>query len=546
LSTYFRDTTLGYGIVGGSLINFEHIGAKAGELVLDILGGRKSPENIPASLEVSPVPMFDWRQLRRWKLSEAALPKGSIVINREVTLWDYKYYIIGGIALLLAQTALVIGLLVERRKKILAEASVRQKTEELHQRLRFEGLISNLSAGFVNLPSNEIDSQINEGLRAITEFFEADRCSVGLFSEDGTQIARAFEYHSGEAEPASESLSKERLPWYMEQLIRGNPFVMNRVEDLPPEAEKERQYCRVKGMKSVLSFPMLSGGKTFGSCALVATRAERVWPEELFQRFRLVTEVFVNALERKRAEEEVARARAELVRVQRLAHVNELTASLAHELNQPLTGILSSAQAALRFLQSPTPDPNLFRKILQNIVEDDKRAAGVIRSLRSLVKGEVKEKERLNINEVLSDLLPLFRSESIIRNVEIKTDFDTLLPPVLGDKVQLQQVVLNLIMNATEAMSQTSPQQRIIILRTQPKDNTIRVAVQDFGPGIDSAKLSDIWQPFFTTKTTGLGIGLSICSSIISAHGGRIWAENNPDGGATFSFELPVMIAGNP
>ena len=115
----------------------------------------------------------------------------------------------------------------------------------------------------------------------------------------------------------------------------------------------------------------------------------------------------------------------------------------------------------------------------------------------------------------------------------------------VGDKVQLHQVVLNLIMNATEAMSQIPPEKRIITLRTRLKDDTIQVAVRDFGPGIDSARLSDIWQPFFTTKTTGLGIGLSICTSIISAHGGRIWAENNPDGGATFSFELPAIKNSN-
>jgi two-component system sensor kinase FixL len=215
-------------------------------------------------------------------------------------------------------------------------------------------------------------------------------------------------------------------------------------------------------------------------------------------------------------------------------------------LNQPLAAILSCAQAALRFLQSGPPNLDLVRTILQNIVEDDKRAAGVIRSLRSLVKGEVKEKEPLDINEVLGDVLPLFRSEAIIQNVEIKTDFDSSLPPVLGDRIQLQQVALNLVMNATEAMSQILPQKRMIILRTHATDDRVQVAVQDFGPGIDSNKTDDIWQPFFTTKDTGLGIGLSVCSSIIRAHGGRMWAENNPDGGATFFFELSVMVTGHP
>jgi PAS domain S-box-containing protein len=253
-----------------------------------------------------------------------------------------------------------------------------------------------------------------------------------------------------------------------------------------------------------------------------------------------VEKLRVENIQRKRAEDEVARSRAEVLRGQRLTRLSGLTASLSHELNQPLAAILSSAQAALRFLQSATPDLDLFRTILENIVEDNKRAAGVIRSLRSLVKKELKEKESLNMNEVLGDFLPLFRSEAVIRNVEIKTDFDNSLPPVFGDRVQLQQVVLNLVMNAAEAMSQIPPEQRRITLRTHATDIHIQVTVRDFGPGIDSAKLHDIWQPFFTTKDAGLGIGLSVCTSIVQAHGGRIWAENNPDGGATFFFELPV------
>ena len=174
---------------------------------------------------------------------------------------------------------------------------------QIEERLRFEGLLSNLSAGFVNLPSDEVESQINRELRSIAEFFDVDRCSIGLFSEDGTQIACAFEYHLPEVEPTPESASKEEMPWCLEQLIEGNSVVINRVEDLPPEAEKERQLCLAKGLKSVLSIPMLSGSKALGSCALVSTRAERIWPEELVQRLQLLSEVFANALQRKRAEE---------------------------------------------------------------------------------------------------------------------------------------------------------------------------------------------------------------------------------------------------
>jgi len=479
------DAALGHGSAGGSLINFERIGTKAGELVLDILRGTPTPNNIPESLDVPPVPMFDWRQLRHWNLSERVLPKGSIVINKKLTIWDFKYYIIGGLALCLVQSLLIAGLLLQRRRKVVAEESLQQKTEELDQ------------------------------------FFNVALDLLGIANTDGYFLR---------LNPAVERI----LGYTREELMAQQFFDFIH----PDDVDRTREAVSALGSQQKLllfenRYRCKDGTYRWLEWSAVPTG------DLIYTAARDVTE-------RKRAEGEVARARAELLRVQRLTHLNELTASLSHELNQPLAAILSSAQAALRFLQSATPDLNLFRTILQNIVEDDKRAADVIRSLRSLVKKEAKEKEPLNINEVLSDVLPLFRSESILRNVEIKTDFDNSLPPVRGDRIQLQQVMLNLIMNATEAMSQIPPQQRMIILRTHATGDNIQVTVRDFGPGIDCVKLNDIWQPFFTTKSGGLGIGLSICTSIIQTHRGRIWAENNPDGGATFVFELPMMINGNP
>ncbi len=417
----------------------------------------------------------------------------------------------------------------------------RQIRLQIEERLQFEGLISRLSAGFVNLPPNEVDEQVNNGLRAITEFFDADRCSIELFSKDRTHLVLAFEYRSAEAEPAPESMSKEQMPWYLGQLIRGKPVVINRVEDLPPEAEKERRLCLARGMKSVLSIPMLSGGKTLGSCALVSTRAERIWPEECIPRLRLLGEILVNVTEHKRAEVEVNRARTQLLHVERSARMGELTASLAHELNQPLAAILSNAQAALRFLQSDKVNLDEFREILHDIIQDDQRAGNVIRSLRSMMKREERERNPIILKNVVNDVIQIFHTESIFRNVRIDTEFDESLPPVLGDKVQLQQVVLNLIVNAADAMSQNPPEHRKIILRAQVKDDRIRVTIRDFGPGIDQGNVDRIFQPFFTTKGTGLGMGLAVSQTIVEAHGGDIWVENNPDGGATFFIELPVI-----
>jgi len=271
-----------------------------------------------------------------------------------------------------------------------------------------------------------------------------------------------------------------------------------------------------------------------------SVKSERVWPEELFPRLRLLGEIFVNALERKRAEAQVARARAELLHVERLSRLSELTASLAHELNQPLTAILSNAQAALRFLKSDKPDLNEFQEIMQDIVSDDQRAGNVIRSLRSMMKREEGEKRAILLNDILNDVIQIFRSEAIFRNVGIETELDGSLPPVLGDKVQLQQVLINIVMNGAEAMSGIPPGQRKLILRTQRKDHSLCVSVRDFGPGVDKENLERLFEPFFTTKGTGLGMGLAVSSSIIKNHGGRIWAENNPDAGATFFIELPI------
>jgi formate hydrogenlyase transcriptional activator len=185
------------------------------------------------------------------------------------------------------------------------EDRVAGRTVELEDRLRFERLISDLSARFVNIAAEETEAEITTWLKRIAELFEVDRCNIGLFSEDGAELVRAFEYHARDAEPGPESLSKESAPWYFEQLIQGKPVVIDRVEDLPAEADKERQIFFAKGMKSLLSIPVVSGGKTLGSCVLVSVRAERVWPEGVMRGFRLITEVFANALKRKQMEEQL-------------------------------------------------------------------------------------------------------------------------------------------------------------------------------------------------------------------------------------------------
>jgi PAS domain S-box-containing protein len=248
---------------------------------------------------------------------------------------------------------------------------------------------------------------------------------------------------------------------------------------------------------------------------------------------------------RKETEIELQEQRAELAHVARVSVMGELAASLAHELNQPLTAILSNAQAALRFLSSKRPDLEEVREILQDIVKDNSRAGEVIRRMRALVKKEELEVSNLDLPSLVRDVVMLVHSDAILQSVRISLDLHDDLPAVRGDRVQLQQVLLNILLNAFDAMKECPASTREVKLQAQSDGaGLIQVAVSDCGPGLSADKLDKIFQPFYTTKGDGLGMGLSICRSIIQAHGGRLWAENNASCGVTFYFTLPVADEG--
>jgi C4-dicarboxylate-specific signal transduction histidine kinase len=245
--------------------------------------------------------------------------------------------------------------------------------------------------------------------------------------------------------------------------------------------------------------------------------------------------------ERQRAEEESRRLRSELAHLNRVGVMGALTAAIAHETNQPLAAILSNAQAALRFLDREPPDLAEVREALEDIVADDKRAGDVINRIRKMAKREDSHRELYDLNGLIVDLLNLVHGEITLRKATMTTDLDTGVGKIHGDPVQVQQVILNLVMNALDAMSEQPEDNRRMVLSTELENGEgVVVSVVDSGPGVDPEILETMFESFFTTKSHGMGLGLALCRTFVEAQGGHVKAENLPEGGAKFSFWLPL------
>ena len=243
--------------------------------------------------------------------------------------------------------------------------------------------------------------------------------------------------------------------------------------------------------------------------------------------------------ERKLAEQALREAQTELAHVNRVTTMGQLTASIAHEVNQPITAAVTNAYAALRWLRTSPPDLEEVRQALDQIIESGRRAGDVIGGIRALIKKAPPRSSRFDLNEAILDVITLTRSEVLKHGVALQTELATSLPSVDGDRVQLQQVILNLIMNAAEAMSDLGAETRELLISTQTEAaGGVLVAVRDSGPGLDLTSAHRVFEAFYTTKSAGLGMGLAICRSIIEAHGGQLWASANEPRGRCLDYVL--------
>lgn len=260
---------------------------------------------------------------------------------------------------------------------------------------------------------------------------------------------------------------------------------------------------------------------------------------------RHVRGITVDITSQKRADSELQEQRERLAHMQRVSALGQLSSALAHEISQPLGAILRNAEAGALFLEKTPLDIEELRAILNDIQRDEQRAAAIIERMRSFLRSRESALETLEMRELLEQVAAFLKAEFRAHDARLVLDLPRVFPAVSGDRIQLQQVILNLLLNSLEALSESPPERREVVVRVSSMAESVEVAVIDRGPGMAADQIVSAFEPFMSTKKTGTGIGLAICKTIVESHGGRIWAEHNPGGGAILRFTLPAVQDGN-
>lgn len=406
----------------------------------------------------------------------------------------------------------------------------------------FQELLIRLSCQFANLPAAQVDQQIEDGLRQLAEFLGVQRCVLAHLDRGGRLVI-----HHSYSVPTFTTMPRgvcvdEAFPWLAAKLRRGETVRISRPAELPPEAANERAWVETNGVHAHLSIPLST--HTVPLCVLAAASAtERAWPDEFLPRLRLAGTIFADAVARQRADEDLQQTRDSLAHMVRVTTMGHLATSIAHEINQPLSAMVANAQAALRFMAAQTPDLAEATEALADIVRDGKRAGEVIARTHAMLKRHDVRFSPQDVNVLVNAIRPVAENYAMLRHVRVRSALAAGLPLVPGHGVQLQQVITNLLINAIDAIPAHPAGQGRVTVATEPCPDGpgVLVRVTDNGAGLPPGDVEQVFQPFFTSKTAGLGMGLNISRTIVEAHGGRLWAERNAEGGgATFRFTIPA------
>lgn len=602
--------SVGGGAVGGSVTDATTLGKKAGELAARILDSPPST-SFPFEVRTTGVPMFDWRVLKRWGISESRLPPGSVVRFRPISIWEqYSRYITGAILIIAVQSLLILGLLLQRRRRRRAEKELRESREFLEV---------STSAGELGLWVRDMergDLWTNQRLRSLFGFGQNETVRFD------NVLARIHPDDRGQVTSTVQEAQERALPFETEFRVlnngterwvaakgrvagdsQGHPRRrMGMVFDITERKQTEERVRRVleaapnamimvdQEGKILLINGAVEAAFGYARSEMIGHPIEMLVPDrfraqhpghrqnyfadpqvramgagrELFGRRKDGSEVpveigltpirtseglfvlasIIDITARKESELAAQRHRDELAHAGRVSVMGQLASALAHELNQPLGAILRNAEAAELFLQANPPDLQEVSAILADIRKDDQRAGEVIDRMRALLKRRESQWSDIDINVLTGEVAGLVRPDAERRKINLALDLAPTVPPMRGDAVQLQQVLLNLLLNAMDAVNDRAPEERHISVRTRTADGHVEIVVSDAGHGIAPENLKRLFEPFFTTKPNGMGMGLAISQSIIGVHGGHIAANNNPDGGATFRITLPTSGEG--
>jgi FixJ family two-component response regulator/signal transduction histidine kinase len=407
----------------------------------------------------------------------------------------------------------------------------------------FERLLAEFSLRFANVASDGIESQIESALAQLVDRLGYDRCTYGELAVDGSFVV-VCSVAASDLAPLARGPRVTQEPWLIDEIRAGRVVALPDLPNgLPADAVIEAEFCRRVGLKSHLSIPLRVGGRIAGALSFGGLRRAYPWPEHTITRLKIIGELIASAIARARSEEEARRWRARLWHVDRVARIAALGAGIAHEMNQPLAAILSNAQAGLAYLERGEPKLDDLRAILQAVVRDDKRAAETIRSMRALLRPDEARRERIDIAATVSEVLQLLAVE--LQHLGVRVEVDLASGGwAIADKAQIEQVALNLLMNAASAMQACPRDQRVLQVSVADDGcGHIVVAVCDCGPGIAPEHREAVFEPFWSSRREGLGLGLPICRSIVQAHGGRIAVVPNPQRGVTLRFELDSVAA---